>query len=458
MVDQILFDGGALVPNTGWGTPGKSAEVGPLIGGRAGQMIPRSKARALAKFQVKADVLSAPATLTDDATNAPLYGATSLRFNASGTTTINMASGMGALSAGINIRYAGIRIWLRPGPNFFLNVNVLEVRVYSSGSPASPATDYHKIEVAGASKGVLSSQATTGWGRWQPIGFPTEQMTAVGAGATLTAITYATLHIQSHNGNGGGLLVELGNVEFVPNPRTKAAVLITFDDGRLSQFTEAAARMARYGFPATMFIGTPPMTIGLANRVTVDHVKHLHDHYGWQIGGQAATTETNTEWDAFTDAQRTAAYSRVANLYNSLGLTGYEDGSYFSNVTPNDMTAFPAFRQFFRSVRAFGSSRSAASGAPLHFGEPAPFGDPMAYRAVDGASSRFNVSNGYADHMKVHIDQAVTNRGVAALAYHDELLNSGNIRTCFDDLLANLDSRRDEIDVLTVSEFMRSLA
>ena len=81
-----------------------------------------------------------------------------------------------------------------------------------------------------------------------------------------------------------------------------------------------------------------------------------------------------------TADQRTAEMAKLRNWQNGMGLTGGGHGSYFSNVGVSDMTAFPMFRQHFRSMRAY------------YFGEfyqveTYPWGDPMRIRAMGAGSS-----------------------------------------------------------------------
>jgi len=454
--------GGAAVssPVPGWSASGKSSDVAPLFGGRANaKPIPYRGVRTLAKLQKRADVTSPPATLTDVADAGAMYGTTELRFANSGFTALSLFP-VAALTTPVDVTGGSIRIWVRAGPGMYSFLNRFELRLYSAGSPAAPSANYHGLDlhaVAGAA-GLLASQSNSAWApRWQPITIPVASLVGTGTGATLTAVTYASFHTASWDSGTGTFRMGVGSIEFVPNPRSKGAVIFTADDGYPSHYTYMAPKLAEYGWAGVAYVSAPDVVIG-GTGMTVQQLKNLHDLFGWQIASQAWNNEQSTVWDAMSGPQRTEAWAKVRLMQTALGLYGGHDGSYFSNVTPSDNAVWNEVRQGFRSMRAYQGSPAALGSYPIAGGEPSPPGDPYLLRSIEGANGTFT-SAGYAGtkSLKAHFDQAEATKGLAIVTYHNDLASAGAARNVFEAALADLDSRRDALEVLTLDQYVESL-
>lgn len=456
----MLSAAGTGLPNPEWlptgGTPG--TEVAPLLGGRYQQSYPRDKGvKKLARFMAKADVIGAPATLSDVASTEAAYGTNELRYTGGSGTNVYL-SNLGAV-APINVTQGSVRFWMRCGPNFFTGGG-LKLRFYSAGSPASPSTAYTEVDLF-FMRGQVTARDAVSWGRWQKLAVPGPQLQVApvanngitnGAGgpADMTAVTYASVVTSM----GSSVQIAFGDIEYVPNPRTKGAVIFTFDDGHISQFTYAALEMAKRGFPGVAFVGTPAVDINRTGRMSAQQLRILQDVHGWQIGSQSWKTEDATTYRAMTAAERTAEFGKLRNWHNSIGLMGGQDGSYFSSYGQDSVDLFDSVRQHFRTLRTYGGANPA--GQPgMHYGECAPFGDQYSLRAMNFASSRYNVASAYVNDLKAMVDQAATNKAVLISAYHDELGSAGQHRTNFTDMLDDLYGRTD-VEVLTIDEYIRS--
>jgi len=444
---NISLPNSSVIDNTGWLDPTASTQKAPLVGGRLDVKFQKAVGvRALGYFATKANINSAAATLTDVTTVDALYGTTALQATIGGNVELIVAP-TAVLTVPVNITDGIIRLMLKPIANLKGNLNKFEIQLHSALTPATAGANYHSINAFAAPADLHARlTASAGTGRWQGYSIAVNQFTATGTGADLTQITFARLVLRSASTN---VTVQLGNIDFVPNKLTKAKCILSFDDAYLSHLTYAAAQMSKYGFrgvlfpsPITTFIGSD------ATRLTAQQIKNMHDNLGWQIGSQSWSTEDSTLIDAMTETEFTTELSKLRTWQNTLGLTGGEHGSYFSNVGIEDLIAYPTFRKHYRSMRTYFVGQ--ASVVPLQFGETFPFGDPMAVRAVNGATSSWAATTGAM--LQAHIDQAITNKGVAYLAWHNDLASAGNARTGFDTLLAYLDSHRSTIDVVTEEE------
>ncbi len=84
------------------------------------------------------------------------------------------------------------------------------------------------------------------------------------------------------NGKAPGTAVEIGPV-YTEMAEEPSAVVITFDDGWLSQYQKAAPIMAEYGFRGTAYL--IPELIGQENYMTLEDLKDLTGTYQWSLGG-----------------------------------------------------------------------------------------------------------------------------------------------------------------------------
>lgn len=434
------------IPTTGWLDPTSSAVQGPSAGGKRYQRRPRVLGvRTLAHLATVADVQGGGSiTGLADNTNADaLYGATSLRLTHTGAgALVNILPA--ATVTPVNTTGGVIRWTFKTVANFFANSDRFQIQLHSAGTPASPTANYHEIPVGSNSELKTRLTSQNGEGRWQKVGYPVSLFTAVGTGADLTNIIFAKLVLRAASGL--QIIMDIGNIEWVPNILTKAKCVLTFDDGYLSQYTYAAQKMAKYSFRGVAYPGALANNISTTNAggMTPTQLKHLHDDLGWQIGSQAWLSESP---DVSNENAFTIEMAKQCNLQNALGLTGGEDGSYFSGITQYDANAFKVFRKMFRSMRVFGGGN--ASGPPLVYPEMFPFADDYLVRAIDAATGGWATP---ATNQQAHIDQAIAAKGVAIFAWHNQLASAGTDRTAFDTTLAYLDSQRASIDVCTIED------
>jgi peptidoglycan/xylan/chitin deacetylase (PgdA/CDA1 family) len=434
------------IPTTGWTDPTASAVQGPSAGGKRYQRRPRVLGvRTLAHLATVADVQGGGSItgLADNTNVDALYGSTSLRLTHTGAgSLINILPA--ATVSPVNTTGGIIRWTFKTVANFFANADRFQIQLHSAGTPAAPTANYHEIPVGSNSELKTRLTSQNGEGRWQKVSYPVSMFTAVGTGADLTQIIFAKLVLRAASGL--QIIMDIGNIEWTPNILTKAKCILTFDDGYISQYTYAAKQMAKYGFRGIAYPGALANNISTTNGtgMTPTQLKHLHDDLGWQIGSQAWLTEAP---DVSVENAFTIEMAKQCNLQNALGLTGGEDGSYFSGISQYDANAFRVFRKMFRSMRVFGGGNG--SGPPLIYPEMFPFADDYLVRSIDAATGGWATP---AVNQQAHIDQAIAAKGVAIFAWHNQLAAGGTDRSAFDTTLAYLDANRANIDVCTIED------
>ncbi|MDR9846996.1 hypothetical protein [Herbaspirillum huttiense] len=427
---------GILVPQTDWQSAKAGLHKAPLVTGREAQHIRRGlfsaqpNRKVLLALRNVADLYvyaGNTAGLADTAMNDALYGAgTAIRFTTTNNVTHVLANPT-VMATPVDMTNQILRLMFRPvsGMNNLLSWGI---RLFSSGSPAAVPANYHVIWTDIRYRLTGGTGATPG--RWQGFSSHIGNAVAVGSGADLTKVTWAALELKSQ---GGSMVVDLGNLESVPNLLNKARIIFGFDDAYANQFTNALPILAAAGMPAVLYPSTIANKIDVDPQwLTSDQIKILHDVHGWQIASQAYTSESAALIDGMSEDQRTVDFQRYRLWQRAMGVSGGEHGSYFSGVSQSDMVAVPTFRKFYRNIRCFYSGMGA--GLPFKCGETFPFGDNTLVRALNGASWS-DATN--TSQIKLQIDQTIAQKGVLFIVYHNEINGSGsNVEQGFKDAVA----------------------
>lgn len=349
-----------------------------------------------------------------------------------------------SLPAGTDVRNGIIRLWFKPAANVAGRLSRFSIELHSEGSPDFPTANYHQLDPGNAPSqfgGMLTSAA--GAGRWQAFSVSTAQFIAAGKGADLSSIKFVRLFLRSTAG--ADVKIQLKNVEWYPNKLPKAAVVFRFDDSYLSEY--AFNELKKRGYKAVLYPSPIAGTVGKPGRLTEEQLKVYND-LGWQIASQAWSTEDYATLSAMTSEDKNNEFVKLRNWHLSLGFKGGEDGSYFSQITHRELGFYPAFEKHFRSMVRFDGGFSHT--LPMLYGETYPFGDPMNIRCLNGATAAWGANTAVA--LTNFINQAITNKGVALIAFHNELAVPGNARDGFDAALAFIDANPGLVRVMTLEE------
>lgn len=136
------------------------------------------------------------------------------------------------------------------------------------------------------------------------------------------AASVREIHLQIWTAEGDSLTVWFDDLYFTPRPET-GKVMIQFDDGSATDYTEALPTLEEYGYPAVSFVN--PTSIDSGNhRLTTDQLHELHDA-GWCIGNHTRSHARLTELSA---AEQEA---EIREGKEWLVERGFEDGAdYFA--------------------------------------------------------------------------------------------------------------------------------
>lgn len=408
-------------------------------GGNATPPIEIPVAKGIANLSALATLLSPNAAITDAATvGHPAGAATALQIVTSGNTTytVTPSVALGAAEA-VNVTDGYVQIPFRP-ISYCEQIGRWSIELHSEGTPAAPTANYHQLDPFGegpsALKQILTSKAAgAAAGRWQVFQVHGTDFTAVGAGADLSAIKFARLTIRGTTGY--TVTLQFGSIRFQPRAMAKAACVIYFDDGHTSVHDTALPLFQAKGWKGCFNLGAMAQTLDVPGRLSSAQVSALVAA-GWELHGQAYTSEDIAVLSAMTDAQRAAEMASQQAVATSKGWgNNIAHGSYFSGVDQTQQTIFPMFRDYCRSVRGYFSARGA--NPPMLYGESFPYADRYLVRAMAGDHT--------AAQLIAHCEQAVKNKGLAAFVFHSSLTNMAA-------LLDWLDAHRDQIEVVTEAQ------
>jgi hypothetical protein len=385
------------------------------------------------------------------ATDSPYGLATALQYvtrSDGGATTISGAS----LSQGVDITGNGsggsIRMAWKPVSGYANNnaaMTTFELRLYSTGNPNSPGANYHarniQFELASFSTGGASSS-----GRWQFEGIPVSKFSAVGTGADLTNVKYAMINSQKA-GASSGSTINFGNIDFVPNPRTKAALIFRIDDAVPSAYTKAFPALAAVG-KAGMLMPGAVFTAGFDTngKMTSAQLREMLAA-GWRLCSQSYSTEDNTIVDAWTSAQRLQEYINTRNYTKKFDqYRSSAHGSYYSNVGPGDMIAWPELNASFQTLHAFLNGNP--TNPPLPQCETFPFGDPKFIKCLNVAQDGGGGGVNTWQFLQNAIDDAIACKGVIIAAMHDDWGTNSNVETACNNAIAYAGSNSSVLEIV----------
>lgn len=454
-VGTPLFDGAMLI-SPDWQSLTKADFKSPLRGGLLGQTLKRNIGRrTLAHLATVADTYNGAALgHTNVANDKAFCGASSLRLHVVGTSagTVVPTAPAAANAVPVDVRGGIIQFDFRPVLNVGTGMDRWWIELHSPGStPDNPSVNHHRIPISSNSwlKGLLTS--IDGAGRNQSSAIPVSCFTANGAGADLTAITWARFMTRAANGQ--AIDIEYGNISWVPNPLSKGKLIWCVDDGYIEQFTQFAPWLTKRGFRGMIYPSPPAHTVDVSGTYgNRNQLITLQDRLGWQVAGQAYSDEGLELFQSLDRNGKVAEFAKLMNWRIGGGFVDGAHGSYFSNVDMRYLPIVDAMRIHFRSVRGYFPGNYDPlnpSTPPFVFPEVYPWGDPMNIRALAGSA----VTNAnHATWLTAHIQQAVTHKGVAKIVFHKEWVGNANIQA---GILAGLDyadQHRADIEVCTESD------
>jgi peptidoglycan/xylan/chitin deacetylase (PgdA/CDA1 family) len=131
-----------------------------------------------------------------------------------------------------------------------------------------------------------------------------------------------------------------GGIVLNPNPTTFSTGVVSFcaDDGWGGQYTQLAASLIRYGYPATLF-PICDLIDSSSSYMTTAQLQELHESYGWSVGQHSYTLADHATGFASMTSLAVEANIRNALAWNldrglskGAGLLAYPLSSYNDTV------------------------------------------------------------------------------------------------------------------------------
>jgi peptidoglycan/xylan/chitin deacetylase (PgdA/CDA1 family) len=389
---------------------------------------------------------SAAGTQTDD-TAVYALGSQSLRMDTDGAGTACFTQKLN-ISPAIDLsgRTLKLLVWLDDPTQW------KELSVYlSSETPSVTWTNFVKCGV------VPSTVPTTPWvtgGQWLEVTMSRGDFTTTGTGVSWNAITGIRLRF-ADQGAGSPRTGRINLIESVPEP-ARGIVSFTFDDGWLSQYTEARKKLDQYRFPATAYVIGDYVDVK-PGYVTSAQLTELQDLHDWEVASHAGT---GTVHDArFPSVAETDLEADLLRLRRQLTFGGHRGQDHLAYPGGQyDATTLKLMRRYFASGRTI--FKSNASGVATS--ETYPPADWLRLRAWSLNGTTAAVSTDGPTVVNAAIDHAAANKEWLILVFHKLVAARSNPETSTEYLIADFASIVDKaaatagIAVKTIGDVMRS--
>lgn len=393
----------------------------------------RKKVYELARWDLAANVVTNRAADFADRTDGEItFGSSVVEYTQTQTAEVLIAPA-GVQSTPVDVTNGSIHfthVWPdNAGNNYGVNgPSSFIIELHSAGSPGSPTANYHSSGVLNALNNGFMGASTQGYNTQRCFSLPISFFSAVGTGATLTAVTWARIRITAPTASNGCKLRPI-RIDFVPNALTKGTVIFTFDDLHVGAWDNAMPIMSKYNYPGVLCMDTN-VKMGQSGFLTPEQIIQLHTTYGWEVAYQVYQNETG--FNLSPEAWMRQVGKWVLSM-NQLGIHLTTNGSYGSSTVTNvDEERVRAARRALSTLRRFTSGTNTSP--PFKNPETVPYADPYNLRCMNMSSS-FTAGTIY-DRWKDHVDQAVAAKGVAIFACHSEFNGAGEALTALGTLCA----------------------
>ncbi|MFJ9901927.1 polysaccharide deacetylase family protein [Streptomyces sp. NPDC101152] len=206
-----------------------------------------------------------------------------------GMTAMNLTGRMIRLLFRVDNTNSLSRLAFYLGTGSFANSYVWQFHTHSA-----TATNY-----------VQSGEWVTVHLQWADVTAAAGRYSLSSAGVPSTKTGFTDFSFALYDDAGGPVTYWLQAVELVPDTSSvfpKGVVSITFDDSHSSIHNLARPAMDRYGFPGTSYNIADAIDSG--SSLTINQMRSLQDHSGWEMAGHAYATSAHTASYAKLTAQQ----------------------------------------------------------------------------------------------------------------------------------------------------------
>lgn len=324
---------------------------------------------------------------------------------------------------------------------------VEKIQVYlSQGAALTPNYSHYSY--------LLGTNASHKYNGWHLVEMTENMLTNAGTGLAADGTTVKVIRVDIKAVSGETCTVRLGRA--ILNPRSRANILFTFDDGRISQYKAALPILSKYDIPATCYI--IPAQLGADGFMTEAQVEYLAS-LGWCIANHANHPGVGTS-DSFSEIGLSTYAAQVATCRDWLAAHGYDGARHHAYVEgAYDGTLATALQTMgMHTARTIaGNVSTGAQGMSTQFGCPRRF-------ALHGGL-QLNSSNLVAA-VQTEVDRAIRDGKTLIITAHDIRSSAEGgagaaayLDTDFETLVAYVASKRADglCDARTVSDWYSHL-
>ena len=202
----------------------------------------------------------------------------------------------------------------------------------------------------------------------------------------------------------GSFSVNWGQIATMAAP-ANGVVSLTFDDGLVSQYTDARRILDSAGFPATAYLIRD--RIGQSGFMTQAQVDALREFNGWEIAAHADTiTDHDARFSTLTEAVTEADFRALRKWLNDNGYRGVDHFAYPGGEFTN--TVLKVMKRTFASGRTIYGASSTGNA----WSETYPPADPYKLRcwSVINTDTTANI--------QAAVDRAIANNHWLILCFH----------------------------------------
>lgn len=289
-----------------------------------------SEETVLADFSdVASWVKGSAGVLTNDTTSF-VKASTSLKL-ATYSDSTRVQARKSSISPTLNIRGKHIKAWVKIDKPESLD----GMKIWFSSDNFASA--YASIETSITTQGDRYVRPNY----WTQITFNLEEMTAVG-NVNWEAIN--SMQVTCEDDTTATTTCSFGGISAF-DKANNGVISFVFDDGAVSQYTEARKKMSQYGFPGTAYI-IPDYIDTNVDYMTLSQLRDLQNFNGWDVASHGT--------DNLTEISTSSAEKELLNTKTWLirnGFTRGVDHYAYPNGGWNEDTVLPLVRKYFTSAR-----------------------------------------------------------------------------------------------------------
>ena len=306
-----------------------------------------------------------------------------------------------------------VRVWIKlPNPADIANL----AAVYMYLGTDNVVANYYSINslIEGFSADYYGNDYANALDGWMGIIMTFGECVVTGA-PTRNSIN--SIWLKAVDAHGQKVTVQFGGIELIPEP-SAGAVCFTFDDSRLTQYTQALPKLQQYRFPATAYIirDVVDSALGLPDvpqpsYMSTAQIKELQDYNDWAICAHADTVAAHNMPNGDDDLTITALEREFEGITSWLFTNGFRGYQHYALPKgKHNQAVYNLSKKYFKSSRTTFSLAS-GGGWIKHESFPPTDANKLVPFYVYGNTPLAN--------MTAAVDSAFANKEFLIFVFHD---------------------------------------